>query len=162
MAPDAARIRRAVRTWVRRLGAARPGLPGLWIEDKGLSLTVHYRQCRQKALARAAVLDCAHKFTGARLVEGKASLNVAHAAAPHKGDALMAFLNRLGCRRAMFVGDDRTDEDVFGLLESGGWLLTVRVGKKQGSRAGFYLKSQREIDDLLRLMVAAATAAPPH
>jgi trehalose 6-phosphate phosphatase len=96
-------------------------------------------------------------ISGARLVEGKASLGVAHAAAPHKGDALVTFLSRLGAQRAVFVGDDQTDEDVFDLPDSGGWLLTVRVGKRRGSRAQFYLKRQQEIDDLLRLLVAAAS-----
>jgi trehalose 6-phosphate phosphatase len=157
LAPDAARIRRAVRNWARQLGAALPGLPGLWIEDKGLSLTVHYRQCKPRAQARNAVLERARMISGARLVEGKASLGVAHAAAPHKGDALVTFLSRLGAQRAVFVGDDQTDEDVFDLPDSGGWLLTVRVGKRRGSRAQFYLKRQQEIDDLLRLLVAAAS-----
>lgn len=162
LAVDAPRIRRQVRRWVRQLEARLPDLAGLWIEDKGLSLTAHYRQCRNKAVARAAVVACAREVAGARMVEGKASVSLAPAGAPHKGEALTALLRRLGCRRAVFVGDDQTDEDVFGIPESRDWLLTVRVGKKHGSRAGFYLKSQREIDDLLRLLVAAPPAHAPH
>ena len=32
-------------------------LPGVWVEDKGLSLAVHYRQSSQKAEARRRILD---------------------------------------------------------------------------------------------------------
>jgi len=35
--------------------------------------------------------------------------------APHKGDALLHLLDFSGCGRALFAGDDETDEDVFRL-----------------------------------------------
>ena len=36
-------------------------LPGLWVEDKGLSLAVHYRQSPRKAEARRRVIEAASK-----------------------------------------------------------------------------------------------------
>jgi trehalose-6-phosphatase len=49
------------------------------------------------------------------------------------------------------VGDDETDEDVFA-LDQPGRLLTIRVGRKPGSRADYYLESQAGIDPFLRLL----------
>lgn len=48
---------------------------------------------------------------------------------------------------AIYVGDDLTDEDVFSL--SSPQILGVRVGKFQKSAAGYYIKTQTEINRLL-------------
>ena len=52
--PDADRIRAEVSVWERTLAAELPSLEGLWIENKGLSLTVHYRVCRPVEKQRPA------------------------------------------------------------------------------------------------------------
>ncbi len=73
--------------------------------------------------------------------------------APHKGIALRAELVRLKCDRAVYVGDDETDEDVFSLTDDGLSLFAIRVGRKNHSRAGYFLRNQEEIDELLRLLL---------
>jgi len=52
---------------------------------------------------------------------------------------------------ALYVGDDETDEDVFALRDAR--ILSVRVGKKNGSAARYFLKRQAEITEVLRLLV---------
>ena len=49
------------------------------------------------------------------------------------------------------MGDDETDEDVFALRDAR--ILTVRVGKKNGSSARYFLTRQAEIAEVLRLLV---------
>ncbi len=56
-----------------------------------------------------------------------------------------------GCDTALYVGDDDTDEDVFA-LDQPGRLLTIRVGRKLDSLAGYFLRNQAEIDVLLRVL----------
>ena len=58
----------------------------------------------------------------------------------------------LECGRAIFVGDDVTDEDVFRLRNPA--VLGIRVGSAPESVAGYYLHGQYEIVRLLREMVA--------
>ena len=103
------------------------------IEDKGLSLAVHYRGARRKKEARALILDAAAGLGDVRLVGGKQVLNVLPAGAPGKGQALERARARLGCDTAVYVGDDETDEDVFA-LDQPGRLLAIRVGRKRAPR----------------------------
>lgn len=147
---------REVRRWRLQLQRSLGGLPGVWIEDKALSLSIHYRQSRQKKRARAAIGAAVAPLVagGARLMGGKQVVNVLPQGAPHKGAALERARARLGCDTAIYVGDDDTDEDVFA-LDQPGRLLGVRVGRRADSHADYYLRGQREIDALLRLLIRA-------
>jgi len=154
-----ASARRVVRRWLpqlrQRLGEQR----GITIEDKGLSVAVHYRHARQRAAARARIVGVAAPMKGVRLVGGKLVVNLLPAGAPHKGLALEAARERFGCDTALYVGDDETDEDVFA-LDQPGRLLAIRVGRRRGSAAGYYLRNQREIDRVLRVLSLSPATAP--
>lgn len=149
----ASRIRKEVPHWQRALARELPDLPGLWIENKTLSLTIHYRQCRRKAEARSAIVKAALSLPEVRLIGGKEALSIVSQSAPHKGIALRGALLRLKCVRAVYVGDDETDEDVFGLSDEELSLFAIRVGRKVRSRADYFLRDQKEIDVLLRFLL---------
>ena len=80
-------------------------------------------------------------------------VNLLPKGAPTKGTALERACRLLVCDLALYVGDDETDEDVFGEF-SPERLLSVRVGSSLASRALYCLKHQGEIDQLLRRLVA--------
>lgn len=141
-----------VQRWRPALEAAVAPFKGVVLEDKAFSLAVHYRRCRAKKAARAAILRAATKLRGARIVGGKQVVNILPENAPHKGIALERERARLHCDTAVYVGDDETDEDVF-LLDQPGRLLTIRVGQKRSSAASYYLANQRAIDQLLRALI---------
>jgi trehalose 6-phosphate phosphatase len=141
--------RRRVRQWKEALKADLPALPGVWVEDKGLSLTVHYRQSENKANVRRHIVSMAGHLKDVRVFGGKQVVNLVMDNAPHKGDALAAERDRLGCSGVLYVGDDDNDEDAFGL---DGRLVPVRIGHKRHSHAHYYLRNQREIDELLDLL----------
>lgn len=122
---------------------------GIWVEDKGFSLAVHYRQYPQKAEARRRILEATQNLDHVRIFGGKQVVNLVEEGAPHKGMALAAERDRLMCDWAIFVGDDQNDEDAFAME---GNIVPVRVGKKKTSHARYYLKTQSEIDKLLELM----------
>lgn len=151
-ADNQAQIQNTITAWRHMLEFALDGWPGVFIEDKKLSLAVHYRKARRKAPTREAILEAAHLLTGARLVPAKQALNVMVDGAPHKGEVLQAECARLECQSAMFVGDDATDEDAFGSALTPN-LLTVRVGAKSHSRAAYCLARQAEIDDLMQALI---------
>jgi trehalose 6-phosphate phosphatase len=155
----ASRIRQEVPQWARALARELPDLPGLWIENKTLSLTIHYRQCRRKAEARSAIVKAARSLLEVRLIGGKEAVSIVSQSAPSKGIALRAELVRLKCDRAVYVGDDETDEDVFSLTDDGLSLFAIRVGRKNHSRAGYFLRNQEEIDFLLRLLLQLSSSS---
>jgi trehalose 6-phosphate phosphatase len=151
----------AVHRWRKELEKALAAQPGVVIEDKSFSLSIHYRQSRQKKRARAAILAAVaalEQREPVRLMGGKQVVNLLPEGAPHKGVALERARARLGCDTALYVGDDDTDEDVFA-LDQPGRLLGVRVGEKAASHADYYLRGQREIDGLLKVLLRARTQA---
>jgi trehalose 6-phosphate phosphatase len=136
------------------LSAALAAVPDVEIEDKRYSLAVHYRRCRHKWRARAAILGAVAALdVRMRVIPGKLVLNLVAAGAPNKGDALVELRTVEGASAALYLGDDVTDEDVFELDQPGS-LCTVRVGKSRASRAHYYLRDQREVDRLLASLLA--------
>lgn len=150
-----ARMRACARQVARvlpRLCAALSASDGIDVEDKRYSIAIHYRKAPRRARAREAIgAVVADVAPGFRAVDGKCVVNLVPRNAPNKGDALLGLL-RGRARRAVFVGDDVTDEDVF-TLARGEDLLTIRVGASRTSSAQFFLKHQPEIDALLRALL---------
>jgi trehalose 6-phosphate phosphatase len=152
------RLQRRVSRWHRSLESSLSGLRGVWIENKTYSLSIHYRGARQRAPARRNALRALREIHGARILGGKCVLNVLPDLGVDKGTALLAELARLCCERAVYVGDDETDEAVFALERAQG-LIGVRVGRKRSSRARLHLRDQREIDDFLEGLLKTSAAA---
>ncbi len=121
---------------------------GVVIENKRLSVAVHYRQSRQKKKVKTEIARAASLLGQVRVIGGKQVVNILPEGAPHKGTALERARTAHGCDTAIFVGDDETDEDVF-TLDQPGQLVTVRIGAKGSSAAAYCLRNQAEIDDLL-------------
>ncbi|HQZ15596.1 MAG TPA: trehalose-phosphatase [Vicinamibacteria bacterium] len=145
------RIHRRVREWRPLFEEALASEPGVEIEDKNYSLAIHFRRSRSKKKVRAVVAEVVRGLQKARLIGGIEVVNIVPSDAPHKGMALERERSRLSCDTAIYVGDDETDEDVFA-LDQPGRLLGIRVGRRPGSRAEFYLESQAGIDSLIRLL----------
>jgi trehalose 6-phosphate phosphatase len=143
------RFLRQVQRWRPILERRLARLQGVMIEDKSFSIAIHYRRSREKKKARAAIREAAASLGEVRSIPGKQVVNILPGRAPHKGIALEKARARLGCDTAVYVGDDETDEDVFA-LDQPGQLLAIRVGRKNTSLAAYYIRSQAEIDELLR------------
>lgn len=150
----AARFLGRVGRWREHLSARLRALRGVAIEDKKYSLAVHYRHAADPAAAREEIERAGAGLEGARVLGGKAVVNFVPQEAPHKGGALAAACARLGCPRALYVGDDDTDEDVFAAARPD-W-LTVRVGESAHSAAAWYLRDQAEVDLLLDAVLEAS------
>jgi len=136
--------------WERQL--SRIFLPsnvsGISIENKGMSLSIHYREARYRRRARTLILRGIDLLMPKpRRVRGKCVENLLPAAAPDKGTAMLYLMDLTKCPKGFYAGDDVTDEDVFRL--DGNCLFTVRVGAVQSSRAQYELLSQ---GDTLRLL----------
>lgn len=125
---------------------------GVSIEHKSYSLSFHYRTVDHRDAARLLISRVIGELSPPpRIVLGKSVVNVMPPTASHKGTALLEYMRRLDCSLALYVGDDETDEDVFALHDHR--ILTVRVGKKKGSSARYFLKRQAEITAVLQFLV---------
>jgi len=152
--PNVKAMRRRVLQWLPVLTARLSRRQGVVIEDKGLSVAVHYRQARKRSSTRRAILSAARSLKDVRLVGGKLVVNFLVPDAPHKGLALERERAHFVCDRVIYVGDDETDEDVF-QIDRPGQLLSIRVGHKRTSAAPYYIRNQAEIDRVLETLVAA-------
>jgi trehalose 6-phosphate phosphatase len=148
----------SVRQWRDALAACE-GLAdaGVGIEDKRYSLSLHYRQAANPYAASRAIYGCIAMMRPApHVIDGKAVVNLLPPDAPDKGDALRALIEQSRCRNALYVGDDDTDETVFGLNLPN--VLTLRVEPAADSQATLFLRDQREV---LTLMQHIAGRSPP-
>jgi trehalose 6-phosphate phosphatase len=148
--------------WLPHLEAALGREQGVDIEDKRYSLAVHYRRSRRKRAAREAIVRAvAGLGPSVRTIGGKQVVNVVPVGAPHKGMALERLRADAGADTAIYVGDDVTDEDVFG-LDQPGRLLSIRVGRTLRTAAPYYLQNQAEIDRLLDCLIALRAEKTSH
>jgi len=121
---------------LRQLAAA---WPGVLIEDKGLSVAVHYRgrpEARELMTAEACRLAQTH---GLAIQAGDQVIEL-RAPGPNKGDALRAFMGEppFAGLTPVFVGDDLTDEVGFeAAARLGGY--GVLVGARTDTRAQYRL-----------------------
>ncbi|MEE9913292.1 MAG: trehalose-phosphatase [Deltaproteobacteria bacterium] len=142
---------RTVSGWQDQLAAFLPDRErrGLSMENKGASLSIHYRHASDINAARGLILRAVNRLSPQpRRISGICIENLIPHNAPDKGVALTLLMQETGCPKAFFAGDDETDEDVFRLGHEN--IFTVRVGRKTGSLAQFHLQSQREMVRLLR------------
>jgi len=117
--PDAAAWAERIRRFAR--GVDWPS------EAKPLSASFHFRRADDEAAARAYLTRVAEDAAAAGLVPrwGRMVLEVRPPVDAHKGTAVRTLVARVGVRRALYAGDDRTDVDAFDGLD--GLELGVRV-----------------------------------
>ena len=152
---EEARFIRLASAWEEQLRLLLPDerSAGIFIENKGATLSLHYRKAPDPAMAQREILNAMHRLVPLpRRVSGKYVENLAPQEAPHKGEALSLIMHHLGCRRALFIGDDETDEDVFRLRED--TIFGIRVEMNPRSAASYFIRERDEIGALLDEIIA--------
>ena len=125
---------------------------GVELENKRYTLTLHFRGAQNPVDASLQTLAALQRLVPApRLITGKYSINVLPPGQSGKGLATVALMKHLGRTGLFYIGDEETDETVFALPDA--VTMGVRVGRHDGSRAGFYVHHQAEVEQLLRLLV---------
>jgi trehalose 6-phosphate phosphatase len=115
-----------------RVEAAASAVPEAWIEDKRISVAVHYRQAPDPAAARRALALALQPIAtegGLELIEGKMVLELVPRGRPMKGGAVERLAGQHELEAVLFAGDDRADLDAFAALDRLGarGVVTVRV-----------------------------------
>ena len=97
------------------------------VEDKGLTVSFHYRQAGDEEAALVYLEEVAERARGEGLVPrfGRKVLEIRPPVHADKGTAVRHLLSEAGLQRALYAGDDTTDLDGFRALD--GLELGVRV-----------------------------------
>jgi trehalose 6-phosphate phosphatase len=162
--PEAKAARVEIEDIVRQLSTRLAGIEGVIVEDKGLSLSVHYRLVKKGQ--EQAVAETFHEVTSPRLRDGKIRLSsgkkVLEVRPPidwHKGKAVETIKKELEkvigteIGPVIYLGDDTTDEDAFKVIHRPqGW--SIYVGQENpSSNAEYFLESTLEVETLLSRML---------
>ena len=160
--PEAVQLQPQLRTLAQELQQELETIPGAWVEDKGLTLTVHMRAVPTAyvPLVQRRVL---HLLRSAReagtltLRTGKAVLEVRPAIKWDKGAALRWIVDHMCLSQSasgifpVYIGDDETDEDAFHALGAAG--LGILVGcDRLYSTAHYYVESVEQARQFLAML----------
>ncbi len=146
---------------LRRLLAAQAAAladAGVRVEDKGLSIALHYRLAPRPADATALIGEITSQLPPTlHVFAGKMVVNAMAARAPDKADAVRRLQARSGTGGVFYVGDDVNDEPVF-RSATAHW-LTVRVGSDDvASHAQYFIDS---VDEMAPMLQRLLTHLPP-
>lgn len=163
MDPDAAALRAGALTELRTLLKKRRDeldASGVWIEDKGPSIALHYRSSPVPTYAHRLIHEVlAPMAPTLDVFDGKMVVNAMPGGAPDKAAAVHALVERSGAGAALFAGDDVNDEPVFAAAPLH-W-LTVRVGRdERASQARFFVDGPAQVAQLLERLVGLTDDDP--
>jgi len=162
--PAAEAARLEMKDLARQLSARLGSIEGVIVEDKGLSLSVHYRLV--KTGEEKTVADILHRLTSplvqqgkVRVTSGKKVWEVRPPIDWHKGKAVETIgreIKRLfKCKQLLtiYLGDDTTDEDAFRVIHRPqGWSIFVG-GDNPSSDADYFLDSTSDVEEFLSRLI---------
>jgi trehalose 6-phosphate phosphatase len=161
---EAETARALIKYLAGELATALGDISGIIVEDKGLSLSVHYRlveEGEEKAVAGIfqRVTDTLRNEGKIHLTTGKKVFEVRPPIDWNKGKAVEKIASEittaLNLEQAttVYLGDDNTDEDAFKVLRRPqGWSIFVG-GENPASAAEYYLDSPSEVAEFLSRML---------
>ena len=133
--------------------------PGLRLEHKGVSVTIHFRERPELEAEARALMAALHERdpAGTKLIAGKMVFEITPRAA-NKGAAIERLLGEapFAGRMPVFIGDDTTDEAGFAVVNARRG-LTIRVGGNTASAAEFSLDDVDAVHRWLRLLAGSNT-----
>ena len=129
LTPEAARWREALRPFAAE--------PWPWLEDKGLTVALHWREAPDEEEAERTLQSVAARAEAAGLEArwGRKVLELRPPVAADKGTAVRFLLEQRGLQRALYAGDDTTDLDAFRGLDGLEVGVRVAVSSPEGPQA---------------------------
>jgi trehalose-phosphatase len=153
---NAGHWRQFLKVLAGRLQKGLRGLPGVFLENKGYTLSIHYRLANFSSRRKAQhwVRQLVNPVEGKGLVHiglGKAVWEIRPPVAWDKGHAVNWILKQSGFRERwpLYIGDDDTDQDAFRAIQSHG--IGIWVGPAQKKRSAHYtLASPSQVYEFLK------------
>ncbi len=135
----------------RRLRERLRHIPGVEVENKVLTVSVHFRRAQQDSwdeIRKAVYAEFASSDRIFRVTKGLQVLEIHPRVDWNKGSAVHWIQGAIATANTLsfYLGDDSTDEDAFRALPEG---ITIRVGQLQGTAAQYYLEEQSSVKHFL-------------
>jgi trehalose 6-phosphate phosphatase len=171
--PTAVKWQPALHEMCAELRALAAEIPGAFVEDKGLTASVHYRNVASAGVSRLSeIVNAAMAPREDRILlrHGKKVFEILPRVAWDKGSAVLRILEQLRAARGpdisvCYIGDDATDECAFRKLtqaestQAGSTgAITVRVGESGQSAARFGVADATEVGEFLHWLIADAAS----
>lgn len=144
------------------LGRTLTVIKGAFVEDKGLTLSIHYRQVDESQVSEVtssieSIVSTSRAVGKVKTTTGKKVYEVRPAVDWDKGKAIQLILDKhipkKGKPLVIFVGDDRTDEDGFKVVNRYGG-ISIFIGEENAeSNANYCLHSCNEVERFLELLL---------
>lgn len=142
---------------------------GMWVEDKGATLSIHYRLTADPAAAyeqyKPQIAEIA-EGEGLRFFEGRLIFELRPPVEAHKGTAFTALVEEYELDTAVFLGDDVTDVDAMKAahrLRENGRCYTLTIGVRTDhtpasvlAHSDFLADSVDDVADFLDYLAANA------
>lgn len=149
--PQAEALRRELRSLALQLKLALCDTEGLEIEDKGLTLSVHFRRVPEELRdwVRNVTVSIVTRSRSFQCREGKMVLEVFPHVDWNKGRAVKWIAREVLPFSALriYIGDDSTDEDGFVAISEG---ITIRVGDLSDTAARYSLPDEASVGVFLQ------------
>jgi trehalose 6-phosphate phosphatase len=156
--PDAASLRPLLQEACARIQDVVARIEGAWVENKGLSATVHYRQVApdRRSCVRVALENAMPPFAGSfDVLPARKAWEIRPRVEWDKGAALRFLLSHGEGPAPLVVcaGDDSGDEPMFDAVAG---CISIRVGGEAATSARFFAASPAELTVFLGLLAADA------
>ena len=147
----------ALRRARKQLSLHLSAFPGIWMEDKHFSLSVHLLSASQpvQRRARRKIRSLLVPFRKTlQIIENLRDAEIVPRHISGKGSAVQEFLAKPALRHALafYFGDDLSDEPAFEVLCRG---ISIRVGAARPTRARYSVGSPAEVAAALVKLEAA-------
>jgi trehalose-phosphatase len=132
------------------------GIDGLLIEKKRYTLSLHYRNIKEGSLERVrkGVFDSISRYKGLlSLNTGKRVFEIRPDLKWDKGKAVLRLIGLIYKESEplrIYMGDDRTDEDVFRILKDED--ISIFVGQGLDAGARYFVRDVNEVIEFLRML----------
>jgi trehalose 6-phosphate phosphatase len=160
--PGAAQRAEALEELARHLKVRLSGVPGVDVESKVFTASVHFRKTPIGRLeeVRRTVMDAIAPIENLfQITQGLKVFDIRPRVNWHKGLAVQWIKDALGKRDALpiYIGDDLTDEDAFAALPEG---ITVCVGRPRSNTSAHYRLEEQGLVQKFLIWLAGSLAKP--
>ena len=151
-----------------KVAAARQGLmdltsiENLYMEDKGIALAIHYRNCLDRQQARQSILkqvEGSRSAKGFKIVEGKMVVELRPPVEVNKGSAVKDLIRDYRLCGGLYLGDDASDIDAFRVVHRDGFAAVGVLGDETPDEvvreADYTLDGVSEVARFLKRLVEA-------
>lgn len=135
--------------------------PESFVENKLLTLSIHYRNVRNDFIpfVEQIVTTTIQPFlkninstTGKKVIEIRPNINW------NKGKSVLKVLallqHRINKNSIVYIGDDKTDEDAFKALRNKA--ITIHIGSNMKTQAHYYLHNTKQVKTFLEMILLSS------